>query len=333
MLMFESVREEYLDFAAYAEGESPCFTEWARSVADDPDVLAWLAELPDLKRQPNLVFAAARWHGVPAPGAYAGLREALLGAQSAEVRATVLARRTQTNEVGRLATLLPALDRVATASGEALALVEVGASAGLCLYPDRWDYRWIRAAGHVSALGDGHDGAVLDCQVTGPFRAPTAHPKIAWRAGLDLSPLSPADADAMAWLRTLVWPEQQGRRDRLAQAIDIAAADPPVLTQGDVIDDLPGVLEQAGEHGLPVVFHSAVLAYLPHERRREFEAMMTALVAAGRCHWVTNEGKSVHPDITRTGPPVPDDLATFVLGLDGQALAWTHGHGASMTWL
>ena len=34
----------------------------------------WIAALPQLKQQPNLVFAAARWHGVPAPGPYAGLR-------------------------------------------------------------------------------------------------------------------------------------------------------------------------------------------------------------------------------------------------------------------
>ena len=68
---------------------------------------AWIESLPGLKRQPNLVFAAARWHGVPAPGPYDGLRDALL-ADDGVIRATIMARATQTNEVGRLATLLPA---------------------------------------------------------------------------------------------------------------------------------------------------------------------------------------------------------------------------------
>ena len=53
------------------------------------------------------MFAAARWHGVPAPGPYDGLREALLG-DDGTIRATILGRSTQTNEVGRLATLTPA---------------------------------------------------------------------------------------------------------------------------------------------------------------------------------------------------------------------------------
>ena len=73
-------------------------------------MLAWIDELPGLKKQPNIVFAAARWHGVPAPGPYAGLRAALLG-DDGTIRATIMARSTQTNEVGRLATLLPAFAR------------------------------------------------------------------------------------------------------------------------------------------------------------------------------------------------------------------------------
>jgi hypothetical protein len=60
---------------------------------------------------------------------------------------------------------------------------------------------------------------------------------------------------------------------------------------------------------------------------------MGGLVAAGRCHWVSNEGKRVLPSITATGPEIPADKQTFVLGLDGQALAHTHGHGRFMRWL
>jgi hypothetical protein len=48
------------------------------------------------------------------------------------LRAVMLARSTQTNEPGRCAALLPVLTRLP----EPLALLEVGASAGLCLLPD-----------------------------------------------------------------------------------------------------------------------------------------------------------------------------------------------------
>ena len=54
-----------------------------------------------------------------------------------EVEAVMLARRTQTNEAARCALMLPLL----AALPQPLALLEVGASAGLCLLPDRYALR------------------------------------------------------------------------------------------------------------------------------------------------------------------------------------------------
>ncbi len=85
-------------------------------------------------------------------------------------------------------------------------------------------------------------------------------------------------------------------------------------------------------YGPVVVFHSAVIAYLPVHRREVFHDLMTDLVAAGRCHWVSNEGGRVLPRITGS-PPMPAELRGFVLGIDGRAVAWTHGHGRWLTWL
>ena len=62
-------------------------------------MLAWLGRLPRRKRQPNIVFAAARWHGVPAPGPYDGLRDAL-PSDDGRIVATIRSRSTQTNEWG-----------------------------------------------------------------------------------------------------------------------------------------------------------------------------------------------------------------------------------------
>ncbi len=132
---YADVVDQYSRFADEARPESPCFAAWGLGVAGDPEVQAWVDTLPGIKKQPNLVFAAARWHGVPAPGPYAALRAALLD-DDGPIRETVLARSTQTNEVGRLATLLPAFP------AGPLALLEVGASAGLNLFPDRWGYAW-----------------------------------------------------------------------------------------------------------------------------------------------------------------------------------------------
>ena len=324
MELYTDVAAQYADFAAYA-GDSPCFLAWALAVAEDPEVLAWIGELPPLKQQPNLVFAAARWHGVPAPGPYAGLRDALLG-DAGPIRATILERATQTNEVGRLATLVPSLSRLGAEAGRPLALLEVGASAGLCLYPDRFSYAWDTSTGPVTAGA----GPLLRCQVTGELPAGTEPPAVAWRGGIDLHPLDVRDDDAMAWLTNLVWPEQDERRERLGAAIGIARTDPPRLVTGDLLEELPELVGEAAELGPVVVFHSAVIAYLEPDDRERFAALMASLVAAGRCHWVSNEAPRVLPGVTATGPEVPEGLATFVLGVDGRATAWTHGHGASM---
>jgi hypothetical protein len=323
---YAGVRAQYLEFAEQAD-DSPCFQEWSRGVAGDPEVLAWVDDLPGIKKQPNIVFAAARWHGVTAPGPYAGLRDALL-ADDGAIRATVLERSTQTNEVGRLATLLPAF--AALVPEGPVALVEAGASAGLNLYPDRWGYSWATPGGAVRLGPD----PTLPCEVTGPAPLPTRLPDVAWRGGVDLNPLDVTDADAMAWLENLVWPEHDDRRERLRHAVTVAAADPPRLVRGDVLDELPGLVAEAGRHGTVVVFHSAVAAYFPPEHRVAFQALMRGLVADGACHWVSNEAPNVLPDVTATASGGnPSDTHRFVLGVDGRAVAFTHGHGRSLRWL
>ncbi|HEX6968638.1 MAG TPA: DUF2332 family protein [Micromonosporaceae bacterium] len=48
-----------------ARGHSPTYERLALAIADDPELLAFLDELPEHKRQPNLLFAAARYLGAP----------------------------------------------------------------------------------------------------------------------------------------------------------------------------------------------------------------------------------------------------------------------------
>jgi hypothetical protein len=325
MDVYGETRQQYLDFAADAAGDSACFEEWAGGVADDPEVLRWLERLPVPKRQPNLVFAAARWHGLPAPGPYDGLRQALL-ADDGRIEETIRTRATQTNEVGRLATLVPAFGLLA--GDGPLALVEVGPSAGLVLYPDRYTYVWSTAGGERRSGA----GPELTCDVSGPAPLPDAPPVVGFRGGVDLNPLDVTDEDQMAWLTTLVWPEDDARRAQLRGAIEVARTDPPRLSRGDLLTDLPALVDEAAAYGTVVVFHSAVVAYLDDDDRARFHELMTSLVADGRCHWVSNEGPRVLPRITETGPAMPADVRAFVLGVDGRAVAWTHGHGRWLRW-
>ncbi|MBF9133545.1 DUF2332 domain-containing protein, partial [Plantactinospora sp. S1510] len=212
----------YADFAAReAHGVSPGYERLAHAVSRDDDILALLAALPPARRQPNLLFGVVRLLGGPIddPTAFRGYTVANWPAIEAELRS----RATQTNEAGRCAVLLPVL----AALPQPLALIEVGASAGLCLYPDRYAYRY-----GGTSVGSGEP--VLECEATG-MAPPARVPEVVWRAGLDLNPLDVTDPADVAWLEALVWPEHTHRRARLRAAAAVAAADPPLLVRGDLV--------------------------------------------------------------------------------------------------
>src|SRR4051812_35930330 len=163
----------YTRFAeAEAHGRSPLYEELARSVALDPEVLGFLAAMPVEKRQPNLLLAAVRRLFGTQPD-YREFRRRILDSSDA-VRSLMLARSTQTNEPGRCATLLPVLAMLP----QPLALLEVGASAGLCLLPDCYGYEF-----------GGRRGAAGPPRPIFPFEAasktppPRQPPESVWRGG------------------------------------------------------------------------------------------------------------------------------------------------------
>jgi len=120
------VSTAYLRFAENeVRDRSPLYDELSRGVASDPEVIRFLLTLPREKRQPNLFLSAVRYlFGTPA--GWDQFRSCVLHEKDA-LRAAMLARSTQTNEPGRCAALLPVLAGLP----EPLALLEVGASAGL----------------------------------------------------------------------------------------------------------------------------------------------------------------------------------------------------------
>jgi hypothetical protein len=311
-----SLAENYRTFGLEARGRSPVYETLAVSVADDEEILEFLGTLPPPKRQPNLLFATARYL-LDGPPSLGGLRT-LVRERGADLSRVMLARRTQTNEPARCAALLPALAQVPGP----LALIEVGASAGLALLFDRYSYDY---AGHLIA-GSDPDAPTLRCAVRGPVPLPARLPAIAWRAGLDLNPLDVNRDDDVRWLSCLVWPGEGDRADRLTAAIACARRDPPPVYRGDLLTDLPALAAQAPDDATLVIFHSAVLAYVDSADRERFAQTVGELGAV----WLSNEAPGVVP-----GLPFTDFReGTFVLGRDGRTpLAFADGHGAWLHWL
>lgn len=309
-----------------ARGQSALFEEWSFGVAGDPAVLAVIDELPLQKRQPNLVFAVSRLLGAP-ERPYPEFRDWLLAHWPAVAREAG-ERRTQTNEPRRCAALLPALSAIAESTAGPLALLELGASAGLCLYPDRYSYRygdgeWLHPAAGPSAVA-------IETDARGAVPVPERLPEIAWRAGIDLQPLDVRDPEDVRWLETLVWPEQEARRQRIRAAVELVRQDPPVLVEGNAIVELEALAAARPTDARLVVVTSAMLVYLPYPERMRLVEAIRSLDA----HWVSLDGVGVLSEVDARlavlGDAVP---GRFTLSVDGEPLANVGPHGQFVDWL
>ncbi len=328
-----AVAERYARFARdEAPGRSAVYASWAALVARDLDLQRVFARIPANRRQPPLVFAVTRLLRAGAGVGGAGEQEdaqddeqdaahwrAWVLAHADEVVAECGRRSLQTNEPLRCAALLPALSRI----DGPIALLEVGASAGLCLYPDRYSYRY-RGPGGVVALdpGQGVSPVVLDCEVRGERMPEVALPEIVWRAGIDLAPLDPAATETEAWLTGLVWPGEHGRDERVRAALRIAASDPPTLVAGDGVALLDALAGAAPRDATLVVQTPGVLAHVPWAARH---ALIDAARANGR--WITLDAPALHEGWTT---PVDPEAwpGGFALALDGEVLAAADPLGA-----
>ena len=265
-----------------------------------------------------------------------------------ELERLVATRTTQTNEVGRCTSLLPALCSIAAAypAGTPLALLDLGTSAGLNLLFDDYAYTY-RLEGSDHAVTAGPDGATvaLECKARGnpavlpPLRAPA----LTARVGLDLSPIDARSADEARWLLACQWPENPTRFGRLRGALANVAASghPPRLERGDMIDDLARVAATIEGDGPLVVFHSWVAAYLDEAHQAALVPAVNALDHPARpVHHLYCESPVETPGLPTPPPPIPrdgPDLATALvhLGPSGAPpvrLADTHPHGYWIRW-
>ena len=321
------IQRRYREFAeTECRGYSDHYHRLALAVSESEEVAAFIANMEET--QPNLFLASIQMLTGPArmPATGAELR-AFVQQRGDEVRAVMRTKRTQTNEVGRCAVLLPALPP------GPLALVEVGASAGLCLLFERYAYEF-----GSMRLGPASSAVRLRCAATGPIPLPPTMPQIVWRRGLDLRPIDVHDDADVRWLLACVWPEHHERRQRLEGAIAAARADPPVVRRGDLVDDLPALLAEAPDDAQLVVFHSAVLSYVSRERRQAFADLLARASKRRDVIWLANEAAGVVPELPAVAP---SGALRFLVArtrfANGQRrselLALAHPHGAELAWL
>ena len=300
--------------------------------------------------QPNVLLAAA--HDLVLQGAdhplvaiYAGESDAdpgpafcdLVRSHAAEVRWYLEHRRTNTNECGRTAALVPALRWVAGIVGEPVALLDAGTSAGLNLHLDRYrlDYGDAGATGPVDAP------VHVECAVTGHAPIEPYAPTIAARIGLDRSPVDLTDDADVRWQLACVWPDT-GRLPRTRAAIELARRERVDVVRGDLIDDLASTAARLPPDAPLCVMTSWTMAYVPGPERPRFVEALAALSLGRHVAWISAEGPGIVRELA--APPVEPGAGVVpsVLGVvrfEGGAqvaadvLGTCHPHGSALDWL
>jgi hypothetical protein len=199
--------------------------------------------------------------------------------------------------------------------------LEIGPSAGIQLRFDRWA---VQTAGR--RFGPAEAPLTLRPQWRADHPPPDLDrmPPVRERLGVDLHPVDATDPEQRLWLQALIWPEHRDRFAELATALDVVAADPPSILQGDAIEMLPLLDEERlADHSPLVVFHAMVRMHIPADRRAAFDA---AIAALGRRRRVLHVSLEIPPQGSPYGPSAPLLTLRDSRGPDGD-LALVEGHG------
>jgi hypothetical protein len=248
----------------------------------------------------------------------------LLAEQTGAVREW-LDRPPQTNEVGRAAALLGGLlhlDR----SLSRVRLLEIGASGGLNLLPDRFAY--VEESGPTT--GPAGSPVVLDPAWRGRPLEPWPALEVVERAGCDLQPVDVGTTQGRLVLTAYVWPDQAMRLERLRGALALAARDRPDVRGQGAGDFLAGVDLEEGT--TTVVWHSVMWQYLPTEEQARAAALIEAL---GQRATATAPLAHLSLEPPRQGTQghhgFPVELTTWPGGVR-RVLGHAPPHGLPVTW-
>jgi len=141
-------------------------------------------------------------------------------------------------------------------------------------------------------------------------------PRVCSRLGVDLAPPDLRTDEGVRLLKSFVWADQEQRLADLDAAIEVWRRDPPEVVAGDMVEELPSLLDRPRDTP-SIVWHTAALNYLPKER----QARVRELIAGAGVTFV---------ETWRPGDGSHDCYGLYV---DGDEVAHAEFHGAWIEWL
>ena len=320
----------------------PFYSALLDELEQDPIALALLAAVDKEHRQAVLVLAALHLaalegHEELAP-IYAAVRSGTPGDPAAAARSVrevldtdpqlvrrELHRLTQTNEPGRSAVLRAVIAKLASGRSERVNLIDVGSSAGLNLYLDRFT---VRDPEH-----DDGDAFTLVCEDLHGVDRSLEVPAVGHRVGIDIAPLDLAMPDHLLWLRACIWPEERRRHQRLESVVDVLATWPRIeVMVGTGVARLDDALALCQGDDLTIVMDTWSAAYFPRAEQDEFYEMVTQRCATSNVAWVSIESHFIVPWPAPFGEgSSPRSGGSQILvcppGSTPESWGWCHPHG------
>lgn len=314
---------------------SPLYAVFALTVADSDELLELAGHCRTGQPPANLLFAAVqdillRGEMHPLREFYPTFAEPAKSCSESgacfldfcrqhyeEIKSLIAVRLVQTNEVRRCVPIQAAFSYVASVMGKRpLALIEIGPSAGFNLCWDQYDY---------GPMGWESDSEVkLNMEWRGSKRPPQwdGQPDVCHRAGMDLNVIDLDDDNERRWLHALIWPEHKERRNRLAHVIEITRHADLELRQGDAVEHLLQMSQEAPKGALVCIYHTWLANQMTEEQKAK---LLNTIESIGRsqdlCHIYNNIEPHLHLTYYQDG--VRHDVP----------LAITDGHVRWVEWL
>ncbi|MXY58293.1 MAG: DUF2332 domain-containing protein [Gammaproteobacteria bacterium] len=314
---------------------SPTYAVISRHVAVREPLLALARECQPGQPIPNLLFAAVKHVAADTPDTPLGhhYRRVAEGAAPAadlvhefdafcrrhahRIAELVRARNVQTNEVGRCSHLMPAFCVIARETGRNLALIDIGAGAGLNLLWNRFDYRYSNGA----AFGSGRSPVRIACESRGEMPPlPSSFPDVSFAVGVDLNPIDLVDDEQYRWLEALIWPEHADRAALLASAREVWLKQPPRVEAGDALEWLPDLVAEAPADAALCLFHCHALNQFSVQARESFAGLLRAAAQSRPLFHVSSEGETLV--VTRLEGGRSTQLLSVLRNAHGRWIKW-----------
>ncbi len=226
----------------------------------------------------------------------------------------------QTNEVRRCAYLSPTFTHIYDMVKKPLALIELGASAGLQLLWDKYKYSY--GTNLTYGKMDSKVHIISELRSENYPVLPGAIPPVASRIGVDLHTIDIMKEEDRLWLNALIWPEHNERRDLFNKAAESIKENPVTLIDGNGVELLPDLIEEISRDYAICVFHTHVANQMPADVKERLLAQVK-LIGSDR-------------DIFHLYNNVYDRDLHLDYYIDGKAyekkIGETDGHGRWFSW-